>query len=256
MINRQRLTAALLALVVLASGLSAFAGPAAAATYSDGDEAIAVIVEWDDVEVSDGDTADIQLEHITTGDADTVTVTVRDATGEDTYWINYDDLSIDPADAEDVDISLVDDILGVIVEDFSVSYDGSETLEVADNEGIETNLTAIDAADAPLEVDVAVYDGETLLNSTTVDVSGGETVYADIDPVDLEGDTANVTVQIDNVFVDSGSDGAYPELNAFSAEIIDDGGAGGGSDGGTDDQTMWIIGGAIALLGALLLMND
>jgi hypothetical protein len=238
------------ALLVLISGLGVVAAPVSAAdTYADGDQSIAVVVDWDDTAVSDGDTATLIVIDSTT--SETVDLTVRDASGtETTYWIDYDDLAdVSPADAETVDVTSTNATISVFE---SVAYDGDRTIGISDGEGIETSLD-VDSnySSLPVDVDLKVIDedGTTVLNETTVgSLNGSETAYNDFHP-SLSTNTSNVTVQVD--YVTNGTHPQFDAVDSYDANRITVGIFGGGSGG----NSMLIIG-IVVLLGAVVLLRD
>ena len=239
-----------LALVVLVAGLGAVAGPASASdTFADGDESIAVVVDWDDTTVSDGDAATLTVNNTANTNSETVDVTVRDATGtETTYWVDYADLStVSPAATDTVAVTASS---GTVSVDESVAYDGASTIEISDGEGIETSVDVDENSSAvPVDVDLVVIDedGTTVLNSTTAgSLNGSSTAYDDFHP-SLSTNTSNVTVQVDHV-----TDGTNPQFDAvtnFAADRITVGifGGGGGS------SSMLLIG--AGLVGAYVLLR-
>lgn len=249
--TRKQLRTGVLALAVLIAGLGLAAPVSASDTYADGDQSIAVVVDWDDTTVSDGDTATLSVENTDTTNSETVDVTVRDATGtQTTYWIDYADLSaVSPADAETVDVTSTDATISVIE---SVAYDGDRTIGISDGEGIETSLD-VDGnySSLPVDVDLKVIDedGTTVLNETTVgSLNGSETAYNDFHP-SLSTNTSNVTVQVD--YVTDGSSQQFDAVDSFSADRITVGIFGGGSGG----DSMLIIG-IVVVLGAVVLFRD
>jgi len=242
-----------LALVVLMAGLGAVAGPVSASdTYADGDESIAVVVDWDDTTVSDGDAATLTVNNTANTNSEMVDVTVRDATGtETTYWVDYADLSaVSPADADTVAVTASS---GTVSIDESVAYDGASTIEISDGEGIET-ATDVDAnySSLPVDVDLTVIDedGTTVLNSTTAgSLNGSSTAYDDFHP-SLSTNTSNVTVQVD--YVTDGTNPQFDAIESYSANRITVGIFGGGAGG----SSTLLLAGIVAAVGAVLVFRE
>ena len=249
--RRKQLRTGVLALAVLIAGLGLAAPVSASDTYADGDQSIAVVVDWDDTTVANGDAATLTVENSATTNTETVDVTVRDATGtETTYWVDYSDLSaVSPADAETVAVTASS---GTVSIDESVAYDGDRTIEISDGEGIETNLTVDDTySSLPVDVDLAVIDedGTTVLNSTTAgSLNGSEARYDEFYP-ELSTNTSNVTVQVD--YVTDGTNQQFDAVDSYSANRITVGIFGGGSG----DSTMW-LGIGVVVVAALVLFRD
>jgi len=252
--RRKQLRTGVLALAVLIAGLGLAAPVSASDTYADGDESIAVVVDWDDTNVANGDTAEIMVNNTANGNSETVNVTVRESTGsQSTYWVDYDDLAdISPVDADTVSVSLSTSSDGSISADESLPYDGDRTIEISDGEGIETNLT-VDSnySNLPVDVDLTVIgeDGETTLNETTLgSLNGSETQYDEFHP-EIEGNTSNVTVQVDHV--SDGSNQQFDAVDSYSANRITVGIFGGGSE----DSTLYLGIGIIAVA-AFVMFRD
>ena len=247
--NRQRITSGLLALVVLVSGLGLAVAPGAAATYDDGDEALVVQVDWDDVEVNDGDTTQLDV------DGETVDVVVRhsESTDDATHWVAFDDLDLDPADGDEMTVAVATDAEGTVTADQSVGYVGAHDLEISDGEMVEAELLVDeDYTELPVDVDLAVYDdGDRLNSSTLTDLNGSDWDYHDFEP-QLGDDTnsTTVTVQVDHVEDDLGEQ-AFESVEEFDVQIVSTGilGIGGG------DSDLIIIGAIVVVAGFVLLRD-
>lgn len=264
---RETRTVAALALVALVA-LTAIAGPVAAAPNSvyptDDDAALVVTVDWDDSAVSSGDTADLVIENATGGTtADAATVTVRNASGTDTYWLPLSEYDI-PTSSDamtEVDVVLDDTTLGAVSSLGGSETVASSTLEVAPGEGVSANITAgswMLSDELPATVEVSVYDGGTLLNQSTHTLeTNSSTVYAEHKPT-LET-TTNITVVVTNE-TDQYSVARGYVVGAFDAETFGDtvgGGGGGGGDGDSSDRsTMYIIGAVVVAAGGYVALKD
>lgn len=260
MIDKQRIGAVLAALVVLAT---AIAGPAAAATTTvfpeDQTESLMVEVSWDDANVASGDTADLTIKDVSAGTtADTATVTVRNASGTDTYWLSASEYSI-PTSSDattEADVVLADGTLGSVGDLKASQLDGSQTVETGPDQGVSANMTLTDAPEQyqPANVTVTAYDGGTELGSTTVAVDNSSASYAELgaDELALES-TTNVTVAITEAVDDAGNDATGGLVASYDVSTFDDGGGGGGS-GDTSTSTYAL--GALAVVAVLLLMRD
>lgn len=251
----QKIRSGVLALVVLVAGLGFVAPVSASDAYADGDQSIAVVVDWDDTTVVNGDTAELVVNNTANANSETVNVTVRDATGtQSTYWIDYDDLgTISPVDADTVSVTLSTSTDGTISADESLAYSGASTIEISDGEGIETSLD-VDAnySNLPVDVDLTVIgeDGETVLNETTLGtVNGSETEYSEFYP-DLTTNTSNVTVQVD--YVTNGTDAQFDAVDSFSANRISVGIFGGGGGG----SSALYVGIVVVVLAGFVYLRD
>lgn len=262
MIDKQRIGAVLAALAVL---LTAVAGPAAATVFPSSDTAsIVVEVSWDDANVASGDTADLNIEDVSAGTtADTATVTVRNASGTDTYWLSASEYSI-PTSSDattEVDVVLADGTLGSVGDLKPSQLDGSQTVETGPDQGVSANMTLDDAPEQyqPANVTVTAYDGGTELGSTTVAVDNSSASYAELgaDELALES-TTNVTVSITEAVDDAGNDATGGLVASYDVSTFDDGGGGGGGGGGGsgDTSTSTYALAAMALVAGLLLMRD
>ncbi|WP_049923904.1 hypothetical protein [Halopiger djelfimassiliensis] len=264
MIDKQRLTAALAALVVV---LTAIAGPAAAAdstVFPTGDtNGLVVEVSWDSANVASGDTATLNIEDVTAGTtADTATVTVRNASGTDTYWLPMSEYQI-PTSSDattEVDVVLADSTLGSVgLLRQTEGEMGSQTLEVGSDEGVSANISIIDSIPAdsqPIDITVTTYDDGTALGSTTVAVDNSSASYAELNSSELGlSSTTNATVVLtDATGPNGGTD--YGAIASYSVSTFSDTGGGGGGSGSGDSTTMMYVLAAAAVGGALLLMRE
>lgn len=240
--------------------LTAIAAPVAAAqpVYPDGStDAIVVEVVWDDRNVTSGETANLAIENVTAGTtADTATVTVRNASGTDTYWLpgsEYNFTTTSTASTE-VDVVLENSALGsVSLLDIS-PVTASSTLEVGPGESVSANISADDGLPAeyqPLAPEVTILDGTTDLNSTTVDVDNSSASFAEVN-LNLENST-NVTVVATGATADNGET-VLGAISAFNVSTFGNavGAGGGGSDGSTDRPTIYVIGAAVIAAGGYI----
>lgn len=265
MITKQRLIAALGALVVV---LTVTAGPAAAADSpvfpSSDANGLIVEVSWDSASVTPGDTVRLNIDDVTAGTtADTATVTVRNAGGTDTYWLPMSEYEIPTSvDATtEVDIVLDDPTTGSVgILRVINGETGSQTLSVAPDEGISTNLTLDDGLPAdyqPVNITVSAYDGGTTLGSTTVAAETASPTYAEINSSELElSSTANVTVVVTGATPANGGT-EYTALTTYTVSKFGDAHAGGAGGGGSSDSsTIWYVLVGAAVVGALLIMRE
>ncbi|WP_363466119.1 hypothetical protein [Halogeometricum borinquense] len=265
--GRETRTVAALALAGLVA-LTAIVGPVAAvpeSTYpTDDDAAIVVTVDWDDTAVSSGDKASLVIENVTAGTtADAANVTVRNASGADTYWLPLSEYDI-PTSSDamtEVGVVLDDTTLGTVSSLGGSDVSASSTLEVAPGEGVSANITAgswLLSDELPATVEVSVYDGGMLLNqSSHTFEDNSSTVYAEHTPA-IET-TTNVTVVVTNE-TDQYSVARGYVVGAFDAETFGDtvgGGGGGGGDGDSSDRsTMYIIGAVVVAAGGYVALKD
>ena len=264
MIDKQRLTAALAALAVV---LTVIAGPAAAADSpvypTDNSTGLVVEVSWDSANVTSGDTATLNIDDVTAGTtADTATVTVRNASGTDTYWLPMSEYQI-PSSSDattEVDVVLADSALGSVGLLRTMSEEmGSETLEIGSTEGLSANITIADSIPAdyqPVDITVTAYNGGTALGSTTVSADNSSASYAELNSSELGlSSTTNATVVVtDATGPNGGTD--YGAIASYSVSTFGDTGGGGGGSGSGDSTTMMYVLAAAAVGGALLLMRE
>ncbi|SEK70546.1 hypothetical protein [Haloferax larsenii] len=259
-------TVAALALAALVA-LTAIAGPVAAAPSTvyptDEDAALVVTVDWSDTAVSSGDTATLSIENVTgSSNADIAIVTVRNASGTDTYWLPAAEYNI-PTSSDamtEVDVVLEDTTLGTASSLSASEVSASSTLEVAPGEGVSANITAgswmLDD-ELPATVEVSVYDGGALLNQSTHTLeTNSSTVYAEHKPA-LETAT-NVTVVVTNE-TDQYSAARGYVVGGFDVSTFGDtvgGGGGGDGDGSSDRSTMYVIGAVVVAASGYVTLKD
>ena len=249
--RRATATRAVVALMVLISGLGMVAGPGAAAEVDEDDESLVVQVDWDDAEVDDGDHAEIDV------DGEMIQVVVRhsDSTTDATYWVAFDDLDDHPDDGDELVVAAADDAQGVVTVDEAVGYVGADEFNVSDGEIIEADLMVDEEFDdLPVDVDLAVYADDEMLNSSTLsDLDADEDGFTDFEPdmSEFDGNYSDVTVQVDHV-EDDGGEQAFEAVEQFDAQIV----AAGILGFGSDDNEMFIIVGIVLVVGGFVYLRE
>ncbi|OYR59845.1 hypothetical protein DJ83_11165 [Halorubrum ezzemoulense] len=251
-----------LALAVFVA-VTAVAGPAAAATstvYPSGDDAgLAVQVSWDSSSVSAGDTVDLEIADASAGTvADTATVTVRNASGTDTFWLSQAHYTI-PSSSDrttEVDVVLADSAQGSVGTLDHVDTVASATVETGASEGVSANISVDDGLPTtlePVDVTVTAYNGSAELGTETVTVDNRTSSYAELNASELGlKQTTNATVVVTDA-ADAQGSGILSAVSSFDVSTFSSAGAGAGDT--SSDTQMYVIGGAAVVL-ALLLVRD